>query len=310
MRTLTSLARRSVLPVYACIGPGMLAATERLLAQPGLRRVSSPREAMVLLEAGEIPATDRPALDRIHDQLPHPRATLHWDGTEGACDRLFALRDELLEGRGSSPDRQDDRPPNEWVGLGDHGQGGQGMMGGTPYGRPMAMPDDDIRDGLQLGAYTATFGPFAPMMPPGLALSVTLQGDVIVSAEVAGRPYPQDPEADAPALCAARMLRLMGLDRAAARVASGRGAGALGLRAALPAGLGGSGGSDARGRLTVWLAGKEARAPASPVPELLPGLEWHEAMLVLNSFAPSALREACPAPESEDHAGDEETEAA
>jgi hypothetical protein len=43
----------------------------------------------------------------------------------------------------------------------------------------MAMTGDDLRDGLQLGVTRLELGPFMPWMPPGLRLSVTLQGDVI-----------------------------------------------------------------------------------------------------------------------------------
>src|SRR3546814_18792006 len=71
------------------------------------------------------------------------------------------------------------------------------MMGGKPYGRPMAMTDEDLRDGLALDAYTACFGPFLSVLPPGLLLELTLQGDVIQSAKVLRAPFAQD-GADAP----------------------------------------------------------------------------------------------------------------
>src|SRR3546814_14512508 len=71
------------------------------------------------------------------------------------------------------------------------------MMGGKPYGRPMAMTEDDRRDGLALDAYSATFGPFLPVFPPGLQLSLTLQGDVVQSAEVL-RPPVHQAAGDAP----------------------------------------------------------------------------------------------------------------
>ena len=63
-------------------------------------------------------------------------------------------------------------------------------MGGTPYGRPMPMPPQpDIRDGLNLDPYTARFGPYLPLLPPGLVLELTLQGDVVQSATVIRPPY-------------------------------------------------------------------------------------------------------------------------
>src|SRR3546814_14187708 len=82
------------------------------------------------------------------------------------------------------------------------------MMGGKPYGRPMAMTEDDRRDGLALDAYTATFGPFLPVFPPGLQLSLTLQGDVVQSAEVLRPPVHQAAGA-APLRRIARFLPLL-----------------------------------------------------------------------------------------------------
>src|SRR3546814_20246746 len=85
--------------------------------------------------------------------------------------------------RRSEDDRLPDEPQVAWRGKGDHGQGGEGMMGGKPYGRPMAMTDEDLRDGLALDAYTACFGPFLSVLPPGLMLELTLLGDVIQRTE-------------------------------------------------------------------------------------------------------------------------------
>lgn len=65
------------------------------------------------------------------------------------------------------------------------------MMGGTPYGRPMAMTDEDVRDGLALDRLRFTVGPFFPHFPPGLVLELGLQGDVIQEARVTSTPYPQ-----------------------------------------------------------------------------------------------------------------------
>src|SRR3546814_9744942 len=119
--------------------------------------------------------------------------------------------------RPSEDDLLPDEPPAPWSGKGEHGQGGEGMMGGKPYGRPMAMTEDDRRDGLALYAYTATFGPFLPVFPPGLQLSLTLQGDVVQSAEVL-RPPVHQAAGDAPLRRIARLLRLLGLPALAQRL--------------------------------------------------------------------------------------------
>jgi hypothetical protein len=120
------------------------------------------------------------------------------------ADPRPALRDlyrQLLSGAYASERHLlPDEPPAPWRGRGEHGQGGKGMMGGKPYGRPMAMPDEDLRDGLALDAYTAQIGPFLPQLPPGLVLEVKLQGDVIQNAKVIRPPLPPSPSIAAPFL--------------------------------------------------------------------------------------------------------------
>ena len=186
-------------PVFAAIGAGGLQRAEELHGTLRLQR--SPRQAAILLVLGEIAPDLLPFLQRLHDHLPHPRATIwhratppgDWtDPVQATADGLERTLTDLwrsiLSGdRASEPDFLPDKPPNEWRGVGPHGQGGKGMMGGTPYGRPMAMTDDDLRDGLSLDAYSAPFGPFLPMLPPGLILDLTLQGDVIQSASTSRR---------------------------------------------------------------------------------------------------------------------------
>ncbi len=284
MTLLSALARRAEIPVFAVIGTRGLGLAESLRRRPGLRLVDSPRHARVLLVAGAVDGAQKQALERLHAQLPAPRGTVWWQ-----AEPLFA-RGEVVTGddpmpairaaaSADDPDQRPDVPPHPWQGIGPHGHGGRGMMGGNPYGRPMAMTADDIRDGLALDAYSARFGPFLPMLPPGLALDLTLQGDVIVSADVASAPFEQGPQGDAPDLCAARMLRLMGIGPIAAR--------ARGALLALPQGSG------MRRRLAAWLRGEQVSETPDPLPAALPGLEWAEAVLWLASFPPSRLRAAC-----------------
>lgn len=291
MTRLARIAARAPVPVFAAIGPGRQAETERLLARPGLRRADTARDAAILLVAGDLPEAAAPALARLHDQLPRPRVTLRWqgEGAEAIEAALTGTWRELCAGGPDEEDRLPDAPPNAWRGVGPHGQGGEGMMGGTPYGRPMAMTGADIRDGLQLDRYSATLGPFAPMLPPGMVLDLTLQGDVICEVAVAEPPFAQPAEADAPALCAARLLRLLGLEKAARRVIGGRPPGALWITGAVPPGLGRIGGADLRARLAAWLADRPVTVPAFDLPALLAGAEWCEAMLILASLPPSEL---------------------
>ncbi len=290
MSALGRLAADAPVPVFAAVGAGCLDAVERLLARPGLAGAASPRQAAILLVAGDVPEDRTEALDRLHDQVPPPRRVVRWDGAGDPEPEMREAWRALCLGAESAPDRLLDAPPNPWRGRGDHGQGGEGMMGGVPYGRPMAMTDADIRDGLQLDSYTARIGPFAPMLPPGLELEATFQGDVIVACAVRGAPFPQPEAADAPGLCAARMLRLLGLGLAADRIAAGHSARAPFAAAAVPPGLAAlEGAGDARTRLRGWLRGR-ACPGGTGLFDALRGLDWAEAALALASVAPSDLR--------------------
>lgn len=87
---------------------------------------------------------------------------------------------------------------------------------------------------------------------------------------------------------------LLGLPLDADRLRRGKGARALASLRAVPKGLGEiAPDDDVRARLAAWLEGQPGTSRAPALPDLLPGLEWHEAMLVLNSFTPDALRQAC-----------------
>lgn len=284
MTLLSALARGAEIPVFSVAGAHGLALLEPLRSRPGLRLVETPRHARVLLVAGEVEAAHARALERIHAQVPAPRGTVWWHAPPLFARGEVVTEDDPLQAiraaaEASDPDQRPDVPPHPWEGLGPHGQGGKGMMGGNPYGRPMAMTADDLRDGLALDAYNARFGPFLPMLPPGLALDLTLQGDVIVSVTVVSPPFEQGMQGDAPDLCAARMLRLMGIGPRAAR--------ARGALMVLPKGSG------MRRRLAAWLRGETVTERPAPLPDALSGLEWAEAVLWLASFPPSHLRAAC-----------------
>ncbi len=344
------MAAAAPAPVFAAIGAGIRAAADDLFLDSRLTRVSSIRHARILLVAGPVRAADQVDIRRLHDQMLHPRATLWWKSNPGPdfaksttwdqdnpIEALTAIHRTLIEGtRDSEPDILPDEPPNPWRDKGDYGQGGTGMMGGTPYGRPMAMPDDDLRDGLALDAYTAPFGPFLPMLPPGLKLSMTLQGDVIQAANLLRPPLPQAKIADGKvhALRAlAHFLPLLGLDAQAVRCLNAarslsagkptdlarirqlfRGSGAL---AAIPPGIGRVEGADVRIRVEQWLNRlDESRpetfdesAPTSPLKsahlvDLLRGREWSEAILIANSFDTATLISLAPV-EAEDAEAEE-----
>lgn len=319
VRLVRRLAAAGSVPVYAAIGEGMRDAVEDLFLLPGLTRADTPRAADVLLVAGALRDEDAQPLRRLHDQLPLPRGTFWWRAVpppgfahstaaqqadaQAVVHRLIEQHASLLlDPTTSEADWCPDEPPAPWRGLGQHGQGGEGMMGGKPYGRAMAMTGEDLRDGLQLDAFRLRLGPFAPMLPPGLVLELVLQGDVIQQAQVQQIPFAQ-PEPSTPRSFlrrAARMLELLELPALAERCrrrAGGAGGPDLSLSravrwsgalAAVPRDLGRveSLGTDARERLQGWLTGNGGTDTdmAVHLDQLLPGLEWQEAMLAIASL--------------------------
>lgn len=202
---LRRLAAHAPVPVFAVAGTGRRDALTRLRLDPRVQLVDSPRHASILLLAGPLPDGLVGPARQIHDQLPIPRATLWWPGSASArapegfgavavvhddvVAALVACRAELVDGRRpSDPDLLPDVDPAPWRGVGPYGQGGKGMTGGVPYGRPMAGRAPD-RDGLELDQLAITVGPLFPPLPCGLALHVALQGDIVQQARVEANPF-------------------------------------------------------------------------------------------------------------------------
>lgn len=184
----------------------MRALVQDLRLSNDVQLVETPRAATILLIAGDIAEAHAEALAQTHDLLPHPRASVAWNtpdpfaglGNPAAAIGLeddpvqtmgALFRDLLTSRRPSEPALLPDVDPVEWRGVGPYGQGGTGMTGGTPYGRPLAEIQPD-RDGLRLDALPMTLGPFFPLLPAGIVLDLTVAGDVVVAAalgEVAKR---------------------------------------------------------------------------------------------------------------------------
>ena len=201
---LQAAALRAPVPVYVVSGAGGRGRAELLWLNGRLRVVDSPRHAVVLLIVGDIEADLAEPLRRLHDALPAPRATVWWDVGAGLAPPLAAMQIDaeadagsecvdvahrLLDGRlASEPPALPDAERHAWRGVGPYGQGGTGMTGGTPYGRPLANRAEDPRDRLALDVVPVTVGPFFPALPHGMALHVLFQGDVIHELEVARVP--------------------------------------------------------------------------------------------------------------------------
>lgn len=199
------LANQAPVPVFPVVGRTGEATLEALHLSPSITIVQSPKQARALAVMGRIDHQDQPAFRRVHDQVPAPRVT-GWCSTTTlpeelsdtavvveSADQLGSRIQQAVHAldaghQSSSANLCPDEPPAPWKGMGD-GHGGEGMMGGKPYGRPMAMPEDDLRDGLQLDPLTFSFGPFSSLLPPGMVSKVTLHGDVIAGWELVSRPY-------------------------------------------------------------------------------------------------------------------------
>ncbi len=178
-----------------------------LQLSPDIELVDEPAAANVLLIAGFVPDALSGPLAAVHDAMPGPRCTVRWPLGAATSPALMASdsvpveesddpvavivrthRSLLAGARASEPPLQPDVEPHPWLGIGPYGQGGSGMTGGTPYGRPMAELAPD-RDGLRLDLLPLAIGPFFPRFPVGLTLDLKMAGDVVVEAAVAGNPF-------------------------------------------------------------------------------------------------------------------------
>ncbi|MEO6208273.1 MAG: hypothetical protein ABIP77_10025, partial [Candidatus Limnocylindrales bacterium] len=202
---IAGIAGSGPVPVFAVAGSGMRTVVQDLRLQPSVRLVDTPRAAAILLIGGPTADADADALARLHDALPHPRATVAWqrDGGDPLPGLRSTFRDLLMGRRASEPALLPDIDAVSWRDVGPYGQGGTGMTGGTPYGRPMAELGID-RDGLRLDVLPVTLGPFFPRLPAGLVLEMKLSGDVVTEVEVVApqvRVLPQE-EAASPFVAA------------------------------------------------------------------------------------------------------------
>lgn len=207
--TVARLGAAAPAPVFPVTGAGAREAVQDLSRDPRLHVVDSPRRANVLLLAGEVPPGLADAAAAAHDAMSHPRCSVAWnagastgpvagpfvgvDVVEGIDDEaaaaVAARHRELLAGdRASEPALLLDADPAPWRGVGPYGQGGTGMTGGVPYGRPMAGRADD-RDGLTLDQLPLRMGPLLAPLPQGLTLQVALQGDVVQDVDVEDNPF-------------------------------------------------------------------------------------------------------------------------
>ena len=231
LNLLRRLAARAAVPVFIVGGAGQDEAVAQLRLDPRIRVVESPRHAMVLLVVGAIDEALSEPLQRLADALPTPRAALWWRGSlpppvpaiaVAADDDVVAAcvqqgRDLVAGAQSSAATLLPDVQRHPWRGVGPYGQGGTGMTGGTPYGRPLAGRADDLRDRLTLDVVAVTVGPFFAALPAGLVLRVTFQGDIVHELEVVRPPVAGDVD-DLFATATTQPVSLRGLETERAAV--------------------------------------------------------------------------------------------
>lgn len=192
-------ALRADVPVFPVFGTGVGVDRMHLETWSGVTLVDSPRQAVVLLVAGEFRPDATPSILHVHDQIPGPRVTVRWRGssvpglqvTRTPDPDVASLRvavggafGDLMHGAvASEPAVLPDVDPVEWRGVGPYGHGGMGMTGGTPFGRPLTGRAAD-RDGLELDQLPVVVGPWFRGFAPGLSLGVKIQGDVVQDVTV------------------------------------------------------------------------------------------------------------------------------
>lgn len=206
---LAHLAKTGEVPVFVVVGGGYRSAVHRLRLAEGIRLVPTPRHAAVLVIAGTLTHEATETVRHVHDQMAGPRVTMGWghpdppvvpvqanvtgDATEAATTIRRLFHDVLTGAISPEQPLLPDVDAVEWRGVGPYGHGGTGMTGGTPYGRPLALRAPS-RDNLELDQLPVTIGPWFAGFPPGLAMRVSLQGDVAQAVEVAPTDLiPSDP---------------------------------------------------------------------------------------------------------------------
>ena len=207
LNAMARFAAGASVPVFSVVGAGARPQVQDLWLGERIQLVGSPRPANVLLLAGALPGPLLNAAVAAHDAMSHPRVTIRWPlGTAPGTPDPFAgalvvrehehvvdivvraHRELLLGSRKSEPALLPDEDPAPWRGVGPFGQGGTGMTGGVPYGRPLARRADD-RDALALDQIAVRVGPLFAHFPPGLSVDLGLQGDVIQALTVDPNPF-------------------------------------------------------------------------------------------------------------------------
>lgn len=160
-------------------------AVEAELRRRGGRPATGPGEADTLLTCGALTGDYRDAAQRVWRQLPRPRARVEVTGLEAAPAALTSAVAQLHD---LDAQRRPDETPStpavrRHLAVQERSRHSDEMEM-MPAGLAMADTAPD-RDGLQLDALHIRLGPVLAYWPAGLALRLTVQGDVVQHAEYA-----------------------------------------------------------------------------------------------------------------------------
>jgi len=183
---------------------GVRVAVERGLAARSWVLATSPAEADVLVVCGSAGPQMSAFIAKVWDQMPGPRVRVDVVAAGGVPAALDAAAAALLDtdahrgdaARRPGPrtdtddtddtdedhqsDESDEEPSHGDMDM-DRGEDHGGMDMPMPGGIGLAEGGQD-RDGLEMDVLHVPLGPVLPQWPPGLVLTCTLQGDVVVQA--------------------------------------------------------------------------------------------------------------------------------
>ena len=263
----------------------------RDLPAAGIRRVAAPERAELLVAPALLPPALAPAVREAWQRMPPDRRLAPLDAPTSGLPLAAAVGED-------AGGRHD-------AGGGGHdaggGHGAAGGHGGHAGHDMMAIVGEPSADGLVMEAIDLVLGPLAPSLPGGLAVDLSLDGDVVaqavvratlaVPAEALSRGAAPDPLA-AGAWQAAR----------AARQADGARAPAAARRHAAHAARGGDRADGAE--TLAWVERERALSHAAWLRMLAVALGWAQladaalalarALLALPAPPPPAHRPAAP----------------
>jgi hypothetical protein len=186
-------------------------AVEHEVTRRGWVLAHTPAEADVLLVLGSPGPELRAAADRLHDAMPGPRARVDAPTAAAITDALEEASRLVADDSAQRADAHNRSPEPADHGDMDHGDMDHGDMDMAPGGIPLAGGGED-RDGLEMDELHLALGPVLHLWPPGLVLTCTLHGDVVVDAtsdwvgEPAVEAATSSGQVPSSALCAASWL--------------------------------------------------------------------------------------------------------